>query len=220
MSDDRSTIYTGSHDGAITNWNSGNGVNNRVAGNGHGNQVNGIRAFGDFAYTCGIDDSLREINIEGNTYTDGTVKLNSQPRGLDIFREQNIVVLACQKEITVVQDKRVVSNLPISFEASSVAVNPDTMDVAVGGDDSKVHIYSLAGTTLTPKTELVHLGPVTDCAYSPDRKYLVACDANRKVILTSVEEYKVSSTSEWPRIRFDKQIFVLPFEHVCALILN
>lgn len=74
-----------------------------MAGNGHGNQVNGLRAFGDFAYTCGIDDSLREINIEGNTYTDGTVKLNSQPRGLDIFREQNIVILACQKDITVVQ---------------------------------------------------------------------------------------------------------------------
>lgn len=74
-----------------------------MAGNGHGNQVNGIRSFGDLAYTCGIDDSLREINVEGNAYTDGTVKLNSQPRGLDIFREQNIVVLACQKEITVVQ---------------------------------------------------------------------------------------------------------------------
>ncbi|KAJ6635684.1 Actin-interacting protein 1 [Pseudolycoriella hygida] len=197
LSDDRSTIYTGSHDGAITNWNSGNGVNNRVAGAGHGNQVNGIRAFGDFAYTCGIDDSLREINIEGNTYTDATVKLNSQPRGLDIFREQNIVILACQKEITVVQDKRVASNLPISFEASSVSVNPDTMDVAVGGDDNKVHIYSLSGTTLTPKTETVHLGPVTDCAYSPDRKYLVACDANRKVILTTADEYKPAHKQEW-----------------------
>lgn len=71
-------------------------------------------------------------------------------------------------------------------------MNPDTMDVAVAGDDSKVHIYTLAGTTLTPKTEIVHLGPVTDCSYSPDLKYLVACDANRKVILYSVtDEYKV-----------------------------
>lgn len=41
LSDDRSTIYTGSHDGAVTNWNSGNGVNDRVSGNGHGNQVRG-----------------------------------------------------------------------------------------------------------------------------------------------------------------------------------
>lgn len=84
------------------------------------------------------------------------------------------------------------SVLPITFEASSVAVNPETMDVAITGDDSKVHIYTLSGTTLNPKTEIVHLGPVTDCSYSPDYKYLVACDANRKVILYSVvDSYKV-----------------------------
>lgn len=103
LSDDRSTIYTGSHDGAITNWNSGNGVNNRVSGTGHGNQVNCIKSFGDFAYTCGIDDTLRQINVEGNAYTEVAVKLNCQPRGLDIFREQNIIILSCQKEVTVVQ---------------------------------------------------------------------------------------------------------------------
>lgn len=103
LSDDRSTIYTGSHDGAVTNWNSGNGVSGRVTGVGHGNQVNGVRAHGDFVYTCGIDDTMRQIMIEGNVYTDVAVKLNSQPRGLDVFRELNVVVLACQKEISVVQ---------------------------------------------------------------------------------------------------------------------
>lgn len=193
LSDDRSTIYTGSHDGAITNWNSGNGVNNRIEGLGHGNQVNGIVAFGDFLYTCGIDDSLREINVEANAYTAVAVKLNCQPRGLDIFREPNIVVVGCQKDVVVVQDARMVSALPIKYEASSVSTNPDNLDVAVGGDDSKVHVYRLAGTQLEAKTEIVHLGAVTDCAYSPDRKYLVACDANRKVILYSVaDDYKVS----------------------------
>lgn len=192
LSDDRSTIYTGSHDGAITNWNSGNGVNGRVDGAGHGNQVNGIRTVGELAYTCGIDDALRQINIEGNVYTDVAIKLNCQPRGLDVFREQNVIVLACQKEVTVVQDNRLASSLPIPFEAAAVSVNAETMDVAVAGDDMKVHVYSLVGTQLQPKTEIVHLGAVTDCAYSPDLKYLVACDSNRKVILYSVaDDYKV-----------------------------
>lgn len=57
--------------------------------------------------------------------------------------------------------------------------------------DLQVYIYGLVGTTLTQKTEVVHLGPVTDVAYSPDNKYLVACDANRKVVLYAVPEYKV-----------------------------
>lgn len=55
----------------------------------------------------------------------------------------------------------------------------------------QVYIYELSDATLTQKTELEHLGPVTDASYSPDNKYLVACDANRKVILYAVPEYKV-----------------------------
>lgn len=191
LSDDRSTIFTGSHDGAVTNWNSGNGVNDRVAGNGHGNQINGMVAFGDFIYTCGIDDSLREISIEGNTYTDTVVKLNCQPRGLDVLREQNVIVLACQKDVTVVKDKKKLFSVPIKYESSCVATNGELLDVAVGGDDSKVHIYTLTENQLNVKTELVHLGAITDVAYSPDNKYLVACDSNRKVILYTTDEYKV-----------------------------
>lgn len=192
LSDDRSTIYTGSHDGAVTNWNSGSGVNDRVEGNGHGNQINGIRAWGEHVFTCGIDDSLREFSLESNAYTDFALKLTCQPRGLDILREQNVIILACQKDITVVKDKKKAFAVPINYEASCVATNPDNLDVAIGGDDSKVHIYTLTDNQLNVKTELVHLGAITHCAYSPDNKYLVACDSNRKVILYSVDEYKVS----------------------------
>lgn len=54
-----------------------------------------------------------------------------------------------------------------------------------------MHIYELNGDNLNLVQELTHLGPVTDVSYSPDDKYLVACDANRKVILYETEEYKV-----------------------------
>ncbi|KAH8274324.1 hypothetical protein KR026_009382 [Drosophila bipectinata] len=197
LSDDRSTIYTGSHDGVVTNWNSGNGTNDRITGTGHGNQINGIAAWGDFVYTCGIDDSLRQFSVEGNVYTDYVVKLNCQPRGLAILRSENIIALACIKELTLVQDQKKIFSLPIKYEASSIAVNADTHDVAVGGDDQKLHIYSLKAGVLEPKVELDHLGAVTDVSYSPDQKYLVACDAHRKVVLYSVEEYKPAHNKEW-----------------------
>eukprot|EP00099_Drosophila_melanogaster_P027601 NP_729891.1 flare, isoform B [Drosophila melanogaster] len=197
LSDDRSTIYTGSHDGVVTNWNSGSGTNDRITGTGHGNQINGIAAWGDFVYTCGIDDSLRQFSVEGNSYTDYVVKLNCQPRGLAILRNENIIALACIKELTLVQDQKKIFSLPIKYEASSIAVNADTSDVAVGGDDQKLHIYTLKGGVLEPKVELDHLGAVTDVSYSPDLKYLVACDAHRKVVLYSVEEYKPAHNKEW-----------------------
>ncbi|XP_017036573.1 actin-interacting protein 1 [Drosophila kikkawai] len=197
LSDDRSTIYTGSHDGVVTNWNSGNGTNDRITGTGHGNQINGIAAWGDFVYTCGIDDSLRQFSVEGNAYTDYVVKLNCQPRGLAILRSENIIALACIKELTLVQDQKKIFSLPIKFEASSIAVNADTSEIAVGGDDQKLHIYSLKNGVLEPKTEMDHQGAVTDVSYSPDLKYLVACDAHRKVVLYSVDEYKPAHNKEW-----------------------
>jgi WD repeat-containing protein 1 (actin-interacting protein 1) len=198
LSDDHSIIYTASHDGAVTNWNSGNGLNDRINGVGHGNQVNSVRSHGDFVYTCGIDDSLKQISLEANTYTGVDLKLPCQPRGMDILKDANITVVGCVKEIVVVQENRKVSSLPISYEASSVSINADTRDVAVGGDDNKIHIYTLNGNSqLELKLELEHLGAITDCVYSPDNKYFVACDSNRKVVLYGVEEYKPAHNKEW-----------------------
>lgn len=120
------------------------------------------------------------------------MKLNCQPRGLAILREDNLIILACINELTIVQDKAIVFVLPIKYEANCISINPDTREVAVGGDDQKTHIYNLnTGNTLELKLELDHLGSVTDCTYSPNNKYLVACDSHRKVTVYDVTEYKV-----------------------------
>ncbi|KAK0157336.1 hypothetical protein PV328_011090 [Microctonus aethiopoides] len=197
LSPNRETIYTGSHDGYITNWNAKTGENNRVNGQGHGNQINGIKAANDLLYTAGIDDTIRAIDIATNTYKDSmTIKLDSQPRGLDIFN--NIVVTASIRQIHLTQDGKKISKLPIDYEPSSVSVNNENGDVAIGSSsDNKVYLYNLCGNSLTFKSELAHLGPVTDVAYSPDNKYLVACDANRKVVLYMVPEYKLAHNREW-----------------------
>ncbi|XP_011301844.1 actin-interacting protein 1 [Fopius arisanus] len=197
LSPDRGTIYTGSHDGHVTNWNASTGENDRVQGQGHGNQINGMKASGNLLYTAGIDDTLRAIDIASNSYNDAdTIKLDSQPRGLDIYND--IVVTAAMRQIHLTQSGRKVSKLPIDYEPSCVGVNPETGDVAIGStSDNKVYVYNLSGTSLTLKLELEHLGPVTDVAYSPDNKYLVACDANRKVILYMLPEYKLAHNREW-----------------------
>jgi WD40 repeat protein len=116
---------------------------------------------------------------------------------MDIFREQNIVIVACVKEITVLQENRKVSSVQINYEASSLSANAETLEIAVGGDDSKVHIYKLDGVNLTLREELTHLGPVADVSYSPDNKYLVACDAHRKVVLYGLPDYKPPHNKEW-----------------------
>ena len=47
--------------------------------------------------------------------------------------------------------------------------------------DKSVHIYEInGGNSITMKKKIMLSGPVTDVAYSPDGKYLVSADGNRK----------------------------------------
>ncbi|XP_065353027.1 actin-interacting protein 1 isoform X1 [Cloeon dipterum] len=196
LSTDRKSIYTGSHDGFVTTWDAATGENDRVVGTGHGNQINGMRATDTTLLTCGIDDSLKTISLDSKQYLPADVKLGSQPRGMDV--KGSVAVVGCIKEVCVVDGGRKVSSVPVSYEPSSVSINQSNGDVAVGGSaDNLVHIYTLNGTTLAEKTTLEHLGPVTDCSYSPDGQYLVACDANRKVILYKTDDYKHAHNKEW-----------------------
>ncbi|CAG9833138.1 unnamed protein product [Diabrotica balteata] len=197
LSEDRTTMYTASHDGFVTNWNVESGENNRVAGAGHGNQVNGIKVSEETVYTCGIDDSLRQIDVEGNTYKPQSLKLGSQPRGMDILKSENVIITASVNEITVAKDTQKLSTLKVDYEPSSVSCSSNG-HIAIGGTvDNKVHVFKLENNKLEPVTELTHLGPVMDVAYSPDDKYLVACDGHRKVVLYETEEYKLANNKEW-----------------------
>ncbi|KAK9509508.1 hypothetical protein O3M35_006813 [Rhynocoris fuscipes] len=197
LSPDRQTIYTGSHDGFITNWNASTGENDRVEGVGHGNQMNGMKSVDDYLYTCGIDDSLKQVNTKTNSYTSVDVKLGAQPRGMDL--KGDIIVAATVKEIIVLQNNRKMNSVPVNYEPSCVSINSEQPFVAVGGAlDNKVHIYNMNGTNLDEKCVCEHLGPITDCSFSPDGNYLVACDSNRKVILYKVPEFQVFSiTYSW-----------------------
>ncbi|XP_072394337.1 actin-interacting protein 1 [Diabrotica undecimpunctata] len=197
LSEDRTTMYTASHDGFVTNWNVESGENDRVAGAGHGNQVNGIKVSEETVYTCGIDDSLRQIDVEGNTYKPQSLKLGSQPRGMDILKSENVIITASVNEITVAKDTQKLSTLKVDYEPSSVSCSSNG-HIAIGGTvDNKVHVFKLENNKLEPVTELTHLGPVMDVAYSPDDKYLVACDGHRKVVLYETEEYKLANNKEW-----------------------
>ncbi|GBP04478.1 Actin-interacting protein 1 [Eumeta japonica] len=199
---DRKTLYTASHDGCVTTWNTETGESQHVGGRGHGNQVNGMRAgAGGALLTCGIDDTLRKAVSPSDgaapVYTEQAVALGSQPRAMDHIIDDDTTIVATIKELCVVIGGAKQSSLPVNYEPTCVTIDPKSRQVAVGGADNKVHIYSLDVRTLTPGVELTHLGAVTDAKFSPDGTYLVACDANRKVILYTTEEYKLAHNKEW-----------------------
>ncbi|XP_013173534.1 PREDICTED: actin-interacting protein 1 [Papilio xuthus] len=196
------TVYTASHDGCVTSWNTSTGEGRHIGGTGHGNQVNGMSVGKNGSLlTCGIDDSLR-LAVPANegeapTYTESVVTLGSQPRAMDHVIEDDLTVVVTVKELIVLMGNTKQSTLPVSYEPTCVAIDPKLKHIAVGGGNSRVHIYSLDKRSLLPRSELTHLGTVTSLAYSPNSRYLVAADANRKLILYDVEGYTLAHNKEW-----------------------
>jgi len=74
------------------------GENERIQGVGHGNQINGMKTVGDSLYTCGIDDSVKQVDIASNTYTSADIKLGSQPHGMDA--KDDTIIIASIKEVS------------------------------------------------------------------------------------------------------------------------
>lgn len=73
------------------------GENERIQGVGHGNQINGMCSVGNYVYTCGIDDSVKQIDVASKSYTGVEMKLGSQPRGMGL--KGDTIVAASVKEV-------------------------------------------------------------------------------------------------------------------------
>lgn len=195
---DESTIFTGSHDGYVTYWSSKTGEHDRVAGAQHTNQVQDMSTSKDLVYTCGLDDTVRAIDMKTNQYSTafGSIKLPAQPKGIAVTG--NNLVVASVGELLIYEGQALKSNLKINYEPSSIAVHPNGKDVAVGGNsDNKAHIYSLAGGQLSESKVLEHRGGVTAVKFSPDGTYLAAADSNRKIVLYKVGDYTLAHDNEW-----------------------
>ena len=199
-SGDDKKIFTGSHDGFVTQWSSKTGNHDRVEGVQHTNQVQDMFAAKDNVLTCGFDDTIRAIDLKTNQYSSSfsPIKLPVQPRGLAALPGTDVLVVAGVNELLVYDGQQQKSSLKIKYEASSVDVHPNQKEVAIGdASDKKVHIYSLSNGQLTETKNLEHRGGVSAVKYSPNGTYLAAADANRKIILYKTDGYGLAHDNEW-----------------------
>lgn len=199
-SSDEKTIYTGSHDGFVTQWSSKSGNHDRVGGEQHTNQVQDMFPAKNHVLTCGLDDTIRAIDLKTNQYSTSftPIKLSAQPKGIAALAGTDILIVAGVNELFVYDGQQQKSGLKINYEASSVDVHPSQKEVAVGGAaDKKVHIYKLENNQLSEVKTLEHRGGLSAVKYSPDGKYLAAADANRKVVLYKADDHAVANPTEW-----------------------
>ncbi|KAG9508404.1 Actin-interacting protein 1, partial [Fragariocoptes setiger] len=177
------TLFSGSHDGYITHWSVDSGEHDRVSGDEHKNQVQDMTVASNAVYTCGLDDTLKAIDLKTRQFSDGlaSIKLTSQPRGVAAIENQKTLVVAQVDSVCIYVEQQLRNAHKVcGWEPSCIDVHASHKRIAVGGAlDNKVHIFSLDESTfkLEQIHELVQRGGITAVKYSPDGKYLAAADA-------------------------------------------
>lgn len=179
------TLYTGSYDAVVTRWNESTGENTQVGGDGHKNSVIAMHFQGDDLYTVSMDDTLR-VTTHGRDYTGERVLLGAKPFGLAVAPRSKGLALSgtFDKKVLLVRNGRIVHTKDVAYTPNAFAFSSDESEVAVGGDDKKIHVYKLSGDNLGAETVLEgHLDTPTAIDYSPDGRYMASADKNRQVFV-------------------------------------
>jgi WD40 repeat protein len=176
-------IYSGSYDGVLNTWGYDQGSNQPFTGIGHNNQINAVTIAGSDVVTAGKDDCL--VCSDKESYKFGSkVGVEASADDVAAVGNSDTAVAVTRLAIFVVKKGSKLSELKVSFAPTCVAVSPDSSEVAVGGSDSKVHLFQLSGNNLKETSALErHRSALAGVAYSPNGKLLVSADNNRDIVV-------------------------------------
>jgi len=177
-------LYSGSYDGVILQWNLETGIAVPIAGKGHSSSVLQSVVQGSKLVSVSVDDTTRFTPLNPPKYAEQGVKLDSQPQGVAAAQGKDLAVVVTLNSIVVLQGEKVASTNLVKYQPTCVAVSADASEVAVGGKDNSIYIYSLSGTALSQQAVLAgHRGFLTTIAYSPDGRHIASADQNRDVFV-------------------------------------
>jgi len=178
-------VYTSDGDGNVTQWNTKTGSGKWLDGAGHSKGVAGVAVScdGKYVWTAGLDDKFRFNDSKSAAYSSDAGDLGGQPLAIAAARKDASLAAAvmAQEKLIILRGKQVASKVDLGFRPTSLTFSADDKEIAVGGNDSKVYLFSLANDVATKKSVLSgnHLVKIVSLNYTPDGSYLVSTDANR-----------------------------------------
>lgn len=121
-------------------------------------------------------DQCAEANI---------VDIGSQPKDLSLaLNDHELALISTETGVVLLRGTQVLSTVDLGFTVSACAIAPDGTEAIVGGQDGKLHIYSVNGDSLTNEAVLEkHRGAITVIRYSPDVSMFASADNNREAVV-------------------------------------
>jgi len=173
------SLLTASYDAKVTRWNEATGESAWLTGAGHTNSVQALAVQGDRLISGGMDDSIHFSSLGSFSYSGAKIATDGPVNSVAASQADDLVVATTIKSIYVVRGTAVASNTPVSYGPRAVALSPDNSTVAVGGDDRKLHVYTLAGSALRESATHDFNGDVENVAFSPNGDLIGVADRER-----------------------------------------
>lgn len=190
-----STFWTGSYDGRVCMWNTGDGLATRVDGSGHSNQLAGFENIAGRTYSAAWDDTLRIADVDTKMYIGEAQKLSAQPKSL--ASSEGRVFVATAIGVEVFQHDKLLNKLDIK-DVSPTCIAAYGNIVAVGDDANKVTIYTIdSNHKLAQHTEITRsTNQITSVAFSPNGSHLAVGNASGKIFVCDAKTFEVV-TDRW-----------------------
>lgn len=201
------TLYSVCLGGKVMQWVPVAGRSDRfiaksLAGESHAGKAVAVVVSGGEVSSIGWDDKLRVAQAGTGNFI-ASVAVGAQPRALAAIGSTRVVLTS--SAIRVFIGTALASQLDTEFGPTCVSMFagfggvPECVAVCVGGDDSKLHLYTFTGTgTLTPVAESRAVGAaVSVVAFSPNGSVLATGDVTRDVRLFSGTDCSVLKSGLW-----------------------
>lgn len=179
------TVLSSSYDGLIVKWIQGVGYSGKLQRK-ENTQIKCLAAAEEEIVTSGFDNKIWRVRFQGDQCGDAeSIDIGSQPKDLSLS-DQNpeFTLVTIDSGVVILRGTKVASTINLGFSVTASAITPDGTEAIIGGQDGKLHIYSIKGDTLKEEAILEkHRGAVSVIRYSPDLSMFASGDANREAIV-------------------------------------
>ncbi|KAF5730320.1 66 kDa stress protein [Tripterygium wilfordii] len=185
LKNDPKTILSSSYDGLIIKWIQGIGYSGKVQRK-ETSQIKCFAAVEEEIVTSGFDNKIWRVPLHGTECQGAdSIDVGSQPKDLSLaLLSPELALVTTDSGVTLLHGNKVISSTDLGFTATACAIAPDGNEAIIGGQDGKIHIYSITGDTLTEDAVLEkHRGAVSVIRYSPDVSMFASGDTNREAVV-------------------------------------
>lgn len=178
-------ILSSSYDGLIVKWIQGIGYSGRLERK-ETSQIKCFAAVEEEIVSSGFDNKVHRVSLHGDQCGDAnTIDIGSQPKDLSLaLLSPGLALVSTESGVVLLRGTDIISTIDLGFAATASTITPDGSEAIVGGQDGKLHIYSIKGDTLTEEAVLEkHRGAISVIHYSPDVSMFASADLNREAVV-------------------------------------